>query len=77
MKVTYTGNESKLRHGGRSGGNYVFPRGSPIDVENPDDVKFFRMKAKNNPETWQTDEQRPKRETPKPSPAPSGKKEAR
>ncbi len=50
--VRYLGTDA-LRHPCAGGGNYFFAGRSPVTVDDPTDIAFYRRKAKNNPETWE------------------------
>ena len=50
IKVIYL--KGNMRHAGRTQASYQFTGGVPVTIDNPIDVKFFMLKAKNNPETW-------------------------
>lgn len=63
MKFVYKGARSKLRHRGRTRAEYIFQKGQPVVVDDPDDVKFFKGKCEKNPSTWEV--YNPKRKSPK------------
>lgn len=44
-----------IRHSGRTQADYQFTGGVPVLITDPVDVKFFLLKAENNPETWRVE----------------------